>query len=375
MTGRVLITGGAGFIGSRLARRLHEAGQQVRILDALVPQVHGASPQLPDWLTASGEVRVGDVRDRDVVAAALDDVVAVVHLAAETGPAQSMYEIERYVGANVQGTAVVLQAVLERRDRVRRLVVASSRAVYGEGKYLCAACGPVVPDQRRDERLKAGQWDPTCPRCGGALTPVATDEECAPKPTSIYAVTKLAQEQMAVAFGRAYGIPTAALRYQNVYGGGQSLTNPYVGVLAIFTARIKSGKGLQVYEDGRIQRDFVHVDDVVAATQLALTAPLADAHVLNVGSGRPVSIHEVANELCRTLGARDVAIDVTGQYRAGDIRHCYADLTQAGRVLGYAPQVSLAGGLRELCAAAEHAPIADKLDDASAELTRLGLLR
>ena len=371
----VLITGGAGFIGSRLARRLCEQGQEVRILDSLLPQVHGPGSEMPDWMARDCDVRVADISDRAAVRSALEGVGAVVHLAAETGPAQSMYEIERYTQANTQGTAILLQEMLTRREQIRRLVVASSRAVYGEGKYRCAAHGVVYPEPRPDERLRVGRWEPVCPVCGEDVEAVPTDEDSLPKPTSIYAVTKLAQEQMCLVWGRAYGIPTRALRYQNVYGPGQSLTNPYIGVLAIFAARIKSGSPLQIYEDGRESRDFVHVDDVVRATALALSVGGVGAAVYNVGSGRPASLQEVAVTLAEEMG-RQVPIGVTGRYRVGDIRHCHADLRRVGAGLGYAPQVSLRAGLRELAewTWAEDS-FSDELDQATHELTEAGLYR
>lgn len=371
---RVLVTGGLGFIGTRLVRKLVSAGHSVRILDLLVPQVHGPAPTVPRWLRTECDVRVADVCDREAVHAVLEDVDAVAHLAAETGPAQSMYEIERYTRANVQGTAVLLEGILARRGQIRRLVVASSRAIYGEGHYVCETCGDCNPEARGDAQLRSGQWEPLCPGCGRELDPVATDEDSRQKPTSIYAVSKLAQEQMCLAFGRAYDVPAVALRYQNVYGGGQSLSNPYVGVLAIFTARVRSGRPLALYEDGRILRDFVHVDDVAEATRLALVRPLEGSYALNVGSGRPHTIHDVARTLCRTLGMT-VPIEITGQYRVGDIRHCWADLSRARAVLGFEPRTSLADGLRELCEAAENAPMASWLERATSELKSAGLFR
>lgn len=373
---KTLITGGAGFIGSRLARRLLKDGYSLRILDSLNPQVHGAGTTVPDWMARDSDVRVADISDREAVRSALEGVEAVVHLAAETGPAQSMYEIERYTQANVQGTATLLQEMLPRRTEIRRLVVASSRAVYGEGKYHCAVHGTVYPEPRLDEHLSAGRWEPVCPVCGEDMEAVPTDEDSLPKPTSLYAVTKLAQEQMCLVWGRAYGVATRALRYQNVYGPGQSLTNPYIGVLAIFAARIKSGSPLQVYEDGRESRDFVHVEDVVRATALALSeGDAAEAAVYNVGSGQAASLYDVAVTLAEEMG-REVSVEVTGRYRVGDIRHCYADLRRAVAVLGYTPQVSLRAGLRGLAEWTwAQESFSDELDQATRELAKAGLYR
>ncbi len=370
---RVLITGGAGFIGTRLARRLLGEGFAVRILDVLLPQVHGPAPQVPDWMRRDCELLVNDVRDRQAVEQAVQDVDAAIHLAAETGTAQSMYAIERCVGVNAGGTATLLECLVPHASRIRKIVVASSRAVYGEGKYRCAACGPVFPPSRRAEDLAAARWDPSCPRCGSPLTSVPTDEDSRLSPASIYGATKLSQELLATAFGPAFQIPVVALRYQNVYGSGQSLGNPYTGILTHFFSALRDGHAPRVFEDGRESRDFVHVDDVVDATVLALAA--RDSGVFNVGAGVSTSILTLAQAMCRSMNAQ-VAPVVVPEYRVGDIRHCVADLTRAAAGLGYAPRVDLEHGLSEFVAwAARQPPSAGSVTQANQELAALGLLR
>ena len=372
---RVLITGGAGFIGARVAKRLLAKGIKVRILDCLLPQVHFECANIPTWMQDNCDVHIANVCDAERVRAALVDVDAIIHLAAETGPAQSMYEIDRYFRQNVQGTATILQEALTHRDIIQRLIVASSRAIYGEGKYRCAVCGPVYPDPRADERLRLAQWEPICPKCSSELKTEPTDESSPSKPSSQYAVTKLAQEQMCLVFGRAYGVPTRALRYQNVYGGGQSLKNPYVGVLAIFASQIRNGRTIDVYEDGSESRDFVHVDDVASATVLALEDSVAGAHAINVGSGIPSTLLQVAKTLFRVIGMPE-KFNINGKYRVGDIRHCFADLTQARSLLGYVPNVTLENGLKEFVDWAMKEPsYLDNLDNATSELKKLNLFR
>jgi dTDP-L-rhamnose 4-epimerase len=372
---RVLITGGAGFIGSRLAARLLADGCSVRVLDNMTAQVHGPDAVLPRPLSDHCDVRIGDVRDADAVRSALQGVDVVCHLAAETGPAQSQYEIARYAQSNQQGTAVLLEEMLAVRDRISRLVVASSRAIYGEGQYLCADHGPVFPDARPDERLRQGRWEPICPICANDVTATATPEDALPKPTSIYAVTKLSQEHMCLVWGRAYGIPTCALRYQNVYGPGQSLTNPYIGVLAIFSARIRSGSPLYIYEDGRESRDFVHIDDVVRATADALLAPYSGCGAYNVGCGTPASLLDTATLLAQAM-ERSAKIEVNANYRVGDIRHCWADMRRIKADLGFEPRVGLHEGLADLAAwAMKEDVFTDDLDRATRELAKAGLYR
>lgn len=375
MTQRVLITGGAGFIGRRLAKVLTQKGYQTRILDNLSPQVHGPNAKMPVELKKSADSRIGDVTDTKAVRSALDSVDVVVHLAAETGPAQSLYEIKRYMKANVLGMAVLLQEMLPVRKRINKLIVASSRAVYGEGSYHCEKCGRIVPESRDKSHLSRGVWDPLCPQCGETVRPLPTDEQTLPAPTSIYAVGKLAQEQMGLVFGRAYDIPAIALRYQNVYGAGQSLRNPYIGILAIFCARAMKSLPIGIYEDGNMIRDFVHVDDVVSATVLAIENGQNVSGVFNVGCGHPATVREVAHKLVRS-GNFNSPVGVTGEYRVGDVRHNYADLTKIEQMLGYKPKINLDAGLRELISWAQQEPeSANLLERATTELADAGLFR
>jgi dTDP-L-rhamnose 4-epimerase len=362
----VLITGGAGFIGSHLANALAEAGARVRVLDVLSEQVHGADCVFPAHLNADVETMPGDVRDPQAVARALRGITHVVHLAAAVGVGQSMYEIDHYVDVNTRGTAVLLQALL--KHPVQRLVVASSMSIYGEGLYRCD--GEVrEPPLRSREQLSRAQWDL---RDGGTvLEPVATPETKHAAPASVYALSKLDQEQLCLLFGNAYNVPTVALRFFNVYGPLQALSNPYTGVLAIFAARCLNGNPPLIFEDGMQRRDFVSVRDIVQACRLALTTPNA-GDVFNIGSGQPRSILEVANAVIEVLGARVEPV-ITGKFRAGDIRHCFADIGKAQRLLGYRPSVRFADGLTELAEWLSGTRAPDNFLHAAAELERRGL--
>jgi dTDP-L-rhamnose 4-epimerase len=369
-----LITGGAGFVGRSLVRALLQDGRRVRVLDSLSAQIHGPEPRLPPELEGA-EFLHGDVRDADRLAAALAGVEAVVHLAAETGVGQSMYEVERYVDANDRGTASLLQAVIATR-RPTPVVLTSSRAVYGEGLYSCPRCGEVSPAPRDPDMLRRAAWDPPCPVCGGAIAPIATHEDAPTRPGSIYAATKLAQEHLCSIVGNAYGVPITVLRYFNVYGPGQSLSNPYTGILSTFYARAQSGRAIEVYEDGRESRDFVYIDDVVEATRKALQhaegPPPANGQVLNVGSGVPVSIAELAAAMLRA-GHWDVPVRITGAYRIGDVRHAIADTRRAARVLGFTAATSLDDGLRQWLTWANRGDFQDATDTALQHLTARGL--
>ena len=369
MAAGVLITGGAGFIGSHLADDLLARGYTVRALDALVSQVHAGA--VPDYLSPEVELIPGDVRDPTVVRRALQGVDAVVHLAARVGVGQSMYELSEYAGANSTGTAVLLEAILD--HPVRKLVVASSMSVYGEGCYEDRDGNPVEAAERTAEDMQAGRWDPV-DRQGRPLQPVGTHERKTPALASVYALTKYDQERLCLIFGAAYGIPTVALRFFNTYGTRQALSNPYTGVLAIFASRLLNGNRPRVFEDGRQRRDFVAVCDVVQACRLALERDGGDGHALNVGTGRDHSVLEVAAKLARVLGVESEP-DVTGQYRAGDIRHCFADANLARRLLGYEPTVELEDGLAELAEWLEGQVAEDHGDTASAELASRGLTR
>jgi dTDP-L-rhamnose 4-epimerase len=367
---RVLITGGAGFIGSHLADELLAHGYRVRALDSLDPQVH-ASGERPAYLNDDVELVRGDVRDPDAVRRALDGVDAVYHFAARVGVGQSMYELADYQSVNAHGTGVLLEALLDRP--VEKLVVASSMSVYGEGAYAGPDGGLLPARERTRDELERREWDPRGPR-GERLAPVPTPETKPPSLASIYALGKYDQERMCLIFGAAYSIPAVALRFFNVYGPRQALSNPYTGVLAIFASRLLNGKPPLVYEDGRQRRDFVSVDDVARACRLALERGEADGRVVNVGSGRSVSVLEIFEELRLVLGS-DVEPQVTGQARAGDIRHCFADISLARELLGFEPRVALEDGMRELAGWLEGEVAVDRVDDAAAELAARGLTR
>lgn len=367
---QILVTGGAGFIGSHLVDAFIARGHSVRVLDAFVDQVHsGGSPVL----SSSAEVLRGDVRDAAVLGAALDDVEVVFHQAAEVGVGQSMYHIQRFVGANTLATAVLLEAVVERRRRIRKLIVASSMSIYGEGAYRCDACGPIAPPSRQLTQLEARQWEMQCQRCGADVAPMPTPESKTLDPTSVYAITKQDQEQLSLTIGRAYGIPTVALRYFNVYGSGQALSNPYTGVAAIFSGRLLNGEPPMMFEDGLQTRDFVHVDDVVQANLMAMETDAANYQVMNVGTGRPTSIRRVAELLAQGLGT-DVSPVVMGRFREGDIRHCIADISRA-RTLGYEPRISLEEGIPGLIAWVREQRAVSDIDRATGELEARGLIR
>ena len=370
MTDHVLITGGAGFIGSHLADQLLAAGHRVRALDSLVPQVHGPSATRPGYLSKDVELIVGDVRDPDAVACALDGVDAVFHFAAAVGVGQSMYEVIRYVDENDLGTAVLLQALIERP--VRRLIVASSMSVYGEGLYRTPAGAAAGAVERGLAQLKARQWEPR--GAGGeALIAVATPEDKPPQLSSIYALSKFDQERMCLMIGRAYGMATTALRFFNVYGPRQALSNPYTGVLAIFASRLLNDQPPLIFEDGLQQRDFVSVHDVARACVLALEGQRAAGAVINVGAGEPRTVLAIADEIAAALGKSRIEPEITGAYRVGDIRHCFPDLTRASELLGYEPRVHLQRGLVELAEWLGEEDAIDRVPEARAELAARGL--
>ena len=370
MSKHVLITGGAGFIGSHLALELLGQGYAVRALDNLSPQVHGSEQKRPGYLPDDVELVVGDVRDPDAVGKALKGIDAVYHFAATVGVGQSMYEIRRYTDVNNLGTATLLEALIEKP--VDRLVVASSMSIYGEGLYQTTD-GALTPGQERPlQALQAGKWD-LRDDAGQALRPVPTPETKTPSLSSVYALSKYDQERLCLMIGRAYHIPTVALRFFNVFGTCQALSNPYTGVLAIFASRYLNGRPPLIFEDGRQQRDFVSVQDVARACRLALETPDAASRVFNVGSGQAYTVQEIAARMARTLGREDIAPEITGKYRSGDIRHCFADISLAREVLGYAPQVSLEDGLQEIAAWLEGQVAHDRVAEASSELAQRGL--
>ena len=341
----ILVTGGAGFIGSHLVDALVDRGHRVKVLDAVVEQVHGSNG--PQYLNPKAEFLKGDICDVDLVNRALEGVDVVYHKAAEVGVGQSMYEISRYVRANDLGTAVLLDAIVKRRPQVKKLVVASSMSIYGEGAYSCLKHGPVQPKLRELSQLLDRDWDINCPRCGVKVKPVGTPEDKPLFPTSVYAISKQDQEQYCLVVGRAYDIPVVALRYFNVYGPRQALSNPYTGVCAIFSARLLNDERPMIFEDGAQTRDFVHVSDIVQANLLALETDAANYQTLNIGTGYACSIAEIADMLAHGL-KKNIEPEITGKYREGDIRHCVADITRARTLLGYEPKVKLADGIPEL---------------------------
>ena len=369
----ILVTGGAGFIGSHLVDALVERGHRVRVLDALVPQVHERD-DAPEHLNSEAEFIRGDVCDTDAVGRALEGVDAVYHEAAEVGVGQSMYEIQRYVRANNLGTAALLETLIERRGRVRKLIVASSMSIYGEGAYSCPKCGAVNPQLRPNAQLLDRRWELECPACASVLAPAPTGEDKPLFPTSVYAVTKQDQEQFCLVVGRAYGIPTVALRYFNVYGPRQALSNPYTGVCAIFSSRLLNDQRPAIFEDGEQTRDFIHVSDIVQANLLALESDRADYKAVNVGTGRPTSVRQVARMLAEGLG-KDLEPEIVSQYREGDIRHCVADITRARTLLGYEPRVRLEDGIPELLEWVREQRPSDRVAEATAELKAHQLVR
>ncbi|MGJ4942059.1 NAD-dependent epimerase/dehydratase family protein [Bradyrhizobium sp. HKCCYLS1011] len=367
---RVLITGGAGFIGSHAANELLGAGYDVRILDNLAPQVHGPERNRPSYLSHDAELIVGDVADPLTVERALRGADTVLHLAAVVGVGQSMYHIDDYVRTNELGTAVLLQALA--KHPVERLVVASSMSIYGEGLCHTTAGADVAPEERTLNQLKRADWELYGSR-GEALQPVPTPETKQPALSSIYALNKYAQERMCLIIGKAYNIPTVALRFFNVFGPHQALSNPYTGVLAIFAARLLNNRSPLVFEDGLQRRDFVHVHDVARACRLALETSHAN-QAFNIGSGTSRSIVSVARDLAGVMGRGDIAPTITGKYRAGDIRHCFADLDKSRTMLGFEPRVRFEDGLDELARYLAGQIADDQAEQATEELLRRGLV-
>jgi len=375
--GKVLITGGLGFIGGHVARSLVEHGWDVLLFDNLSPQTHGEVPEI----TMHGilqhprvEAYRGDVRNPADWERVLPEVSYVVHLAAETGTGQSMYEISRYTKTNVGGTANLLDYLANRRHKIRKVILGSSRSVYGEGAYRCVKCGVVHPAMRSEPMLISGQWEPQCPSCGGQISATATPEDAQLAPASIYAVTKLAQEDLLRIATKALGIPSVILRLQNVYGEGQSLKNPYTGIFSIFSNQLRLGMALNLYEDGRESRDFVHVTDVARAVALSLGLEAADGHTLNVGSGCATTIEDIALLLREQFGSK-LPYFMSGQYRLGDIRHGLAEFTAIRTRLGFEPLVSLEQGLGRFVTWVKTQPVEpDQLVRATQELVNRGLM-
>ncbi len=369
-TSRVLVTGGAGFIGSHLVDDLVHRGHVVSVVDRLEPQVHKTRP---NYLNRKAHYEFRDFRDEGLLPKLLEGADVVYHFAAMVGVGQSMYQITRYVDDNVGGTARLLQALVDGNRNLKKLIVASSMSIYGEGAYACTTHGRLSPSLRPEAQLARKEWEVRCPHCGQVVTPVATDESKPLVANSVYAVTKRDQEELCLAIGRAYGIPTVALRFFNVYGPRQSLDNPYTGVCAIFQSRIKNGRPPVVFEDGKQTRDFVSVRDIVRACILAMEKSGADYEAVNVGSGKPISIGEVAQVLLK-LYKSNLPPKMAHRFRAGDIRHCSADLTKIRKLLGYAPAVSFEDGMRDLVSWGQTVEATDRFDEALDELRSKGLV-
>ncbi|MCS6862715.1 MAG: SDR family NAD(P)-dependent oxidoreductase, partial [Abditibacteriales bacterium] len=364
---RVLVTGGAGFIGSHIVEGLVARGYRVTVFDSLDPQVHPDS-QLPKYLSKDVEFVLGDVRDYLAFKEVVVKAEVVFHQAAAVGVGQSQYQIRHYVEVNTLGTANLLDIIANHKTNVRKIIIAASMSSYGEGCYRCEACGPVRPPLRSEEQMARGDWELHCPQCDVTLTPTPTDENAAQVCTSIYAFTKRHQEEMALLIGKTYNIPVVALRYFNVYGPRQSLSNPYTGVAAIFLSRLKNDRPPVIYEDGLQTRDFVSVHDVVQANLLALEKEEANFEVFNVGTGRAVTIRHVAETLAQRLG-KDIPPEITHRFRKGDVRHCFASIEKIRQRLGYEPKVSFEEGMAELVAWSQEVAAVDRFAEAAQELT------
>jgi len=371
---KILVTGGAGFIGSHIVDALIGKGHQVRVFDNLDRQVHGEGCKRPEYLNENAEFVNGDIRDREELKRALKGIEIVFHLAAAVGVGQSMYEIHRYVDINVLGTANLLDILANEKHNVQKLLVASSMSVYGEGKYICQDCGVVYPKLRSLEQLKKEEWEMKCPLCGRDVEGVPTDEEKPLYPTSVYAISKRDQEEMCLAVGRAYDIRTVALRYFNVYGPRQALSNPYTGVAAIFCSRILNNNPPYIFEDGMQSRDFIHVSDIAQASLLAMEKDEADYGVFNVGTGRHSTVLDIANILIRELSS-SVNIDIVKKYREGDIRHCYADISKIQEKIGFRPKVKFENGITDLVEWVKNQEAVDQFEKSKKELEDKGLTK
>jgi dTDP-L-rhamnose 4-epimerase len=372
----ILITGGSGFIGSRLCEKLHERGYKITILDNLSEQIHGTAESFLFQKVKGKCIFIkGDVRNKKDWKEAIKGQDIVVHLAAETGTGQSMYEIEKYNDVNIMGTANLLEILANTEHSVKKMIVASSRAIYGEGKYNCKIHGDQYPSKRKEKNMKKGEFNPKCDICNTELNLVATDEKSKIHPSSIYGINKQQQEQMVMLMGDSLGIPSVAFRYQNVYGPGQSLSNPYTGILSIFSTRILNKNNLDIYEDGLESRDFVYIDDVVDATILGIEKEEANGEVFNVGSGIATTVKEVAESLKKFYNS-DISISISGKYRLGDIRHNYADLNKAKTLLGFIPKYNFQKGILEFVSWVKTKEVMeDKYEKSVQELKNKGLMK
>jgi dTDP-L-rhamnose 4-epimerase len=375
----ILITGGAGFIGSNLAQNLIQKGYVVRVLDCLSQQVHGTNPEKTSPLYQSIIDKVdfihGTVTSKADWLKALEGQDCIVHLAAETGTGQSMYEIQRYIDVNINGTGLLLDVLANQKHGIQKIVVASSRAIYGEGKYNCIEHGIVYPTERLDENMSVGNFSCICPICKSNVELMATSENSQIHPTSVYGITKQTQEQLVLTVAKSLGISATALRYQNVYGPGQSLSNPYTGIMSIFSTRIKNKKALNIFEDGLESRDFVYINDVVEATILALENPSSNGQSYNVGTGIPTDVLTIARTLLTNYNS-NVSLDISGNYRLGDIRHNFADISKIKSELNFEPKWSIKEGFEKFTQWVDQQAIqADKYDDSIIEMKEKGLYK
>lgn len=376
----VLITGGAGFIGSNVALKLLDKGVKVTVLDNLSPQIHGEDPEKtsPLYNNIKDKVRFikGSVTSREDWIEALKGVDTVLHLAAETGTGQSMYEIEKYVNVNIGGTAILLDILTNEKADVKRVVVAESRAIYGEGRYWSDELNSFVyPEERLEESMSHGDFEVKYPGCSNLLKLVGTTEDSLIHPGSVYGITKQVQGQLVHMVCKSIGIESVSFRYQNVYGPGQSLSNPYTGILSIFSTRIKNGNAINIFEDGLESRDFVYIEDIVEATILGLTIPGISGHAFNVGTGVATDVLTVANTLKKYYGI-EVPVTVTGNFRLGDIRHNFADISKARKLLGFEPKWTFDKGIKQFCRWVENQPIQeDKYQSSIDEMKAKGLYK
>jgi len=370
---KVLVTGGAGFLGSHLVDRLVEIGHDVSIFDNLDPQVHPGGKK-PAYLNKNANFIKGDVQDREAFKNAIGDNEIIFHKAAAVGVGQSQYMVDYYCSVNIMGTSHLLDILANEKHSVKKVIVASSMSSYGEGSNSCKKCGVVRPNLRPLEQMEKGDWDNYCPGCGSAVTPVGITEDAELFCNSIYAITKKNQEEMVLNIGKTYDIPSVALRYFNIYGTRQSLSNPYTGVAAIFMSRIKNGHRPVIYEDGLQSRDFVSVFDIVNANILAMEKESANYQSINIGTGIATSIKSIAQVLAEVYGRSDIKPEVLGKYRKGDIRHCFADISKAKNLLGYEPKLSFKEGMEQLVKWAESADADDKFETATQELRDKGII-
>lgn len=372
----VLITGGAGFIGSRLCEKLFDKGYYITVLDNLSAQVHGNNESaLLEKIKDKCTFIKGDVCNKEIWPVVLKDQDILIHLAAETGTGQSMYELSKYNNVNIMGTSNMLDCLAKESHNIKKIIIASSRAIYGEGKYMCSVHGPIYPLERSELLMQKGDFNPKCMICDIDLQLVGTDEKSKINPLSIYAMNKYCQEMMVMLMGKTLNIPTVSLRYQNVYGPGQSLSNPYTGIISIFSTRLLNGNNLDIYEDGLESRDFVFVDDAVDATILCMQSVNADGEIFNIGSGKNTTVIEVAESLIRLL-ASQAKTSTVGKYRLGDIRHNYADITKIHNSLGYSPKYSFQDGLAEFVKWVQNQKIVeDNYEESVKELKDKGLIK